>query len=103
MGDIADAAVDAIGRCALLVGGAVAESCLTGLVSLIASPQQDVISAAVQVLKRLLHENAPVALLTRVVALLDGVQAPAARACVVWLIATHVEQVRHPHTVIPLD
>ena len=50
MTDIAGAAVEAIGRCALQVG-TVAESCLAGLVSLIANPQQHVVSAAVQVQK----------------------------------------------------
>uniref|UniRef100_F1KVB7 AP-3 complex subunit beta n=1 Tax=Ascaris suum TaxID=6253 RepID=F1KVB7_ASCSU len=93
MGELADAAVDAIGQCALRVG-TVADSCLSGLVALIASQNENVVSAAVVVLKRLLHSDAPLPLLTRVLRLIDSVKAPQARACVLWLIATHVDKVQ---------
>ncbi|KHN77926.1 AP-3 complex subunit beta-1 [Toxocara canis] len=97
MSELADAAVDAIGQCALRVG-TVADSCLSGLVALIASPNENIVSAAVVVLKRLLHSDAPLPLLTRVLRLIDSVKAPQARACVLWLIATHVDKV---HTLAP--
>lgn len=42
---------------------------------------------------RLLHTNPPLQLLTRVLRLIDSVKAPQARACVVWLVATHVDKV----------
>lgn len=51
MAEMADAAVEAIGRCAIRVSS-VADSCLSGLVSLIASSNENVVSAAVVVLKR---------------------------------------------------
>uniref|UniRef100_A0A183E213 Adaptin_N domain-containing protein n=1 Tax=Gongylonema pulchrum TaxID=637853 RepID=A0A183E213_9BILA len=49
--EMADAAVGAIGQCAVRVNS-VADSCLSGLVSLIASSNENVVSAAVVVLKR---------------------------------------------------
>lgn len=54
MDEFADAAVEAIGQCALRVG-TVADSCLSGLVNLIASSNENVVSAAVVVLKRYVH------------------------------------------------
>uniref|UniRef100_A0A0R3RPX4 AP-3 complex subunit beta n=1 Tax=Elaeophora elaphi TaxID=1147741 RepID=A0A0R3RPX4_9BILA len=92
MAEMADAAVEAIGQCAIRVRS-VADSCLSGLVSLIASSNENVVSAAVVVLKRLLHTNPPLQLLTRVLRLIDSVKAPQARACVIWLVATHVDKV----------
>ncbi|VBB27004.1 unnamed protein product [Acanthocheilonema viteae] len=92
MAEMADAAVEAIGQCATRVSS-VADSCLSGLVSLIASSNENVVSAAVVVLKRLLHTNPPLQLLTRVLRLIDSVKAPQARACVIWLVATHVDKV----------
>ncbi|CAG9540238.1 unnamed protein product [Cercopithifilaria johnstoni] len=92
MAEMADAAVEAIGQCAIRVNS-VAKSCLSGLVSLIASSNENVVSAAVVVLKRLLHTNPPLQLLTRVLRLIDSVKAPQARACVIWLVGTHVDKV----------
>ncbi|VDO29317.1 unnamed protein product [Onchocerca flexuosa] len=92
MTEMADAAVEAIGQCAVRVSS-VADSCLSGLVSLIASSNENVVSAAVVVLKRLLHTNPPLQLLTRVLRLIDSVKASQARACVIWLVATHVDKV----------
>lgn len=51
MGELAGPAVEAIGRCAVRVA-AVSEQCLAGLVQLIASPNENVVCAAVVVLKR---------------------------------------------------
>lgn len=51
MAEMAEAAVEAIGQCAVRVSS-VADSCLSGLVSLIASSNENVVSAAVVVLKR---------------------------------------------------
>ncbi|KAK5985650.1 Adaptin region [Trichostrongylus colubriformis] len=90
--DLAGAAIEAIGRCAVRVK-AVSEQCLAGLVQLIASPNEDVVCSAVVVLKRLLHAEAPVTLLSRLARLIRSIQAPSARACIIWLIATHVELV----------
>ncbi|KAK6106243.1 Adaptin N terminal region family protein [Brugia pahangi] len=90
--EIADAAVEAIGQCAIRVSS-VADSCLSGLVSLIASSNENVVSASVVVLKRLLHTNPPLQLLTRVLRLINSVKTPQARACVIWLVATHVDKV----------
>ncbi|MFH4978894.1 hypothetical protein AB6A40_005603 [Gnathostoma spinigerum] len=92
MPELASAAVEAIGQCALRVG-AVSESCLSGLIALISSTNENVVSAAVIVLKKLLHSEAPLPLLSRVVRLIETMKASAARACVIWLIATHVEKV----------
>uniref|UniRef100_A0A915PPW8 AP-3 complex subunit beta n=1 Tax=Setaria digitata TaxID=48799 RepID=A0A915PPW8_9BILA len=92
MAEMADAAVEAIGQCAIRVNS-VADSCLSGLVSLIASSNENVVSSAIVVLKRLLHTNPPLQLLTRVLRLIDSVKAPQARACVISLVATHVEKV----------
>lgn len=47
----------------------------------------------IQVFCRLLHTDPPVKLLTRVLRLIDSVKAPQARACVIWLVATHVDKV----------
>ncbi|XGW20072.1 hypothetical protein V3C99_003697 [Haemonchus contortus] len=92
MSDLAGAAIEAIGRCAVRVK-AVSEQCLAGLVQLIASPNEEVVCSAVVVLKSLLHAEAPVTLLSRLARLIRSIQAPAARACIIWLIATHVETV----------
>lgn len=51
MAEIEGAAVEAIGQCAIRVSS-VADSCLSGLVSLIASSDENVVSAAVVVLKK---------------------------------------------------
>uniref|UniRef100_A0A158R5Y3 AP-3 complex subunit beta n=1 Tax=Syphacia muris TaxID=451379 RepID=A0A158R5Y3_9BILA len=91
--DFADAAIEAIGQCALRVG-TVADSCLSGLITFIASSNENVVSAAVVVLKRLLHMDAPLPLLTRLLRLIDSIKAPQARACVVWLVATHVKKMK---------
>ncbi|MCP9258039.1 AP-3 complex subunit beta-2 [Dirofilaria immitis] len=97
MAEMADAAIEAIGQCAIRVSS-VADSCLSGLVSLIASSNENIVSAAVVVLKGcsfhiLLHTNPPLKLLKRVLRLIDSVKAPQARACVIWLVATHVDKV----------
>ncbi|KAK6729555.1 hypothetical protein RB195_006539 [Necator americanus] len=92
MSDLAGAAIEAIGRCAVRVK-AVSEQCLAGLVQLIASPNENVVCSAVIVLKRLLHAEAPTSLLSRLARLIRSIQAPPARACIVWLVATHVEKV----------
>ncbi|VDM65268.1 unnamed protein product, partial [Strongylus vulgaris] len=96
MSDLAGAAIEAIGRCAVRVK-AVSEQCLAGLVQLITSPNENVVCSAVVVLKRpvcrLLHAEAPTPLLSRLARLIRSIQAPPARACIVWLIATHVEKV----------
>ncbi|EPB66627.1 adaptin region [Ancylostoma ceylanicum] len=92
MSDLAGAAIEAIGRCAVRVK-AVSEQCLAGLVQLITSPNENVVCSAVIVLKRLLHAEAPTSLLSRLARLIRSIQAPPARACIVWLIATHVEKV----------
>lgn len=92
MSDLAGAAIEAIGRCAVRVK-AVSEQCLAGLVQLIASPNETVVCSAVIVLKRLLHAEAPVPLLSRLTRLIRSIQAPSARACIIWLVATHVESV----------
>ncbi|KHJ91054.1 adaptin region [Oesophagostomum dentatum] len=92
MSDLAGAAIEAIGRCAVRVK-AVSEQCLAGLVQLITSPNEEVVCSAVVVLKRLLHAEAPTPLLSRLARLIRSIQAPPARACIVWLIATHVEKV----------
>ncbi|KAJ1363150.1 hypothetical protein KIN20_022942 [Parelaphostrongylus tenuis] len=91
-GDLGGSAIEAIGRCAVRVK-AVSEQCLAGLVQLITSPCESVVCSAVVVLKRLLHAEAPVSLLTRLTRLIQSIQAPPARACIVWLIGTHVEKV----------
>ncbi|VDM56521.1 unnamed protein product [Angiostrongylus costaricensis] len=88
-GDFGGSAIEAIGRCAVRVK-AVSDQCLAGLVQLITSPSESVVCSAVVVLKRLLHADAPISLLTRLTRLIQSIQAPPARACIVWLIATHV-------------
>lgn len=92
MSDLADAAIEGIGRCALQVPNA-AESCLTCLINLISSNKEQVVCSAVVVLKRLLHADAPLALLKRVLKLIESVKAPTARACVIWLVETHSDKV----------
>ncbi|KAI6241366.1 AP-3 complex subunit beta [Aphelenchoides fujianensis] len=92
MNDLADEAIEAIGRCALQVESS-ADSCLSCLINLISSPREQIVCAAVVVLKRLLHSDAPVPLLKRVVRLMDSIKAATARACVIWLICTHIEKV----------
>ncbi|CAI2312609.1 unnamed protein product [Caenorhabditis sp. 36 PRJEB53466] len=94
MSDLASPAVEAIGRCAVRVG-AVSDQCMTGLVQLISSSDEKVVCSAVVVIKRLLHASAPVNLLSRLMRLMPKMVAAQARACVVWLVATHVEQVIH--------
>ncbi|CEF67653.1 Ruby [Strongyloides ratti] len=93
MNDLAGPAIEAIGHCALQVG-AVAELCLTGLVSLIANSNEELVSSVVVVLKKLLHQKAPLSLLVRLLRLINSIKAPSARACVIWLVSTHINQVR---------
>uniref|UniRef100_A0A914HB65 Protein kinase domain-containing protein n=1 Tax=Globodera rostochiensis TaxID=31243 RepID=A0A914HB65_GLORO len=91
--DIAEAAIDTIGRCALAVPSA-AETCLGCLIRLITTSGQDhIICASVVVLKRLLHADAPMALLRRMFQLINTVKAPMARSCILWLIGTHINKV----------
>ncbi|VDM95160.1 unnamed protein product [Thelazia callipaeda] len=92
MTEMADAAIEAIGQCAARVSS-ITDSCISGLVSLITSSDETVVSASVVVLKRLLHANPPLKLLKRVLRLIDSVKAAEARACVIWLVATHVDKV----------
>ncbi|KAI1718605.1 non-SMC mitotic condensation complex subunit 1 domain-containing protein [Ditylenchus destructor] len=92
MQDLAGSAIEAIGRCALKVESA-SDICLTCLINLISSSKESVVCAAVVVLKRLLHADAPLPLLKRVVKLIDSVKAPTARACVIWLVVTHIDKV----------
>uniref|UniRef100_A0A0N4ZMA2 AP-3 complex subunit beta n=1 Tax=Parastrongyloides trichosuri TaxID=131310 RepID=A0A0N4ZMA2_PARTI len=92
MNDLAGPAIEAIGHCALQVG-AVADYCLSGLVSLIANSNEELVSSVVVVLKKLLHEKAPLSLLIRLLKLINSIKAPSARACVIWLISTHINQV----------
>ncbi|KAI6178551.1 Ruby [Aphelenchoides besseyi] len=92
MNDLAGEAIEAIGRCALQVESS-SDACLSCLINLISSSREHVVCSAVVVLKRLLHTDAPVPLLKRVVRLMDSIKAAAARACVIWLICTHIEKV----------
>ncbi|EFO89113.1 CRE-APB-3 protein [Caenorhabditis remanei] len=94
MSDLASPAVEAIGRCAVRVG-AVSDQCMTGLVQLISSSDEKVVCSAVVVIKRLLHASAPLNLLSRLMRLMPKMVAAQARACVIWLVATHVDQVIH--------
>lgn len=94
MSDLASPAVEAIGRCAVRVG-AVSDQCMTGLVQLISSSDEKVVCSAVVVIKRLLHASAPVNLLSRLMRLMPKMVAAQARACVIWLVATHVDKVIH--------
>lgn len=91
--DLAGPAIEAIGHCALQVG-TVAELCLTGLVSLIANSNEELVSSVVVVLKKLLHQKAPLSLLIRLLKLINSIKAPSARACVIWLVSTHISQVQ---------
>uniref|UniRef100_A0A914Y178 AP-3 complex subunit beta C-terminal domain-containing protein n=1 Tax=Panagrolaimus superbus TaxID=310955 RepID=A0A914Y178_9BILA len=92
MSDLASAAIEAIGRCALHISGS-SDTCLTCLINLISSPKENIVCAAVVVLKRLLHADAPIPLLKRVIKLIHSIRAPPARACVIWLISTHIDKV----------
>ncbi|EGT54260.1 hypothetical protein CAEBREN_29090 [Caenorhabditis brenneri] len=94
MSDLASPAVEAIGRCAVRVG-AVSDQCMTGLVQLISSSDEKVVCSAVVVIKRLLHASAPLNLLSRLMRLMPKMVAAQARACVIWLVGTHVDQVMH--------
>lgn len=69
MNDLAGDAIEAIGRCAIQVETA-ADACLTCLINLISCQKENIVCAAVVVLKRLLHSKAPVVLLKRVVRLI---------------------------------
>uniref|UniRef100_A0AC35TGP9 AP-3 complex subunit beta n=1 Tax=Rhabditophanes sp. KR3021 TaxID=114890 RepID=A0AC35TGP9_9BILA len=92
MSDLASAAIEAIGHCALQVG-TVAELCLSGLVSLIATSNEELVCSVVIVMKKLLHKDAPLPLLIRLLKLINVIKAPSARACVIWLVTTHVSKV----------
>ncbi|KAE9552428.1 hypothetical protein FO519_004369 [Halicephalobus sp. NKZ332] len=92
MPDLASSAIEAIGRCALQVSAS-SDSCLSCLVNLVASPKESIVCSAVVVLKRLLHADAPIPLLKRVIKLIHTVKAPSARACVIWLVTTHIDKV----------
>uniref|UniRef100_A0AC34QZY3 AP-3 complex subunit beta n=1 Tax=Panagrolaimus sp. JU765 TaxID=591449 RepID=A0AC34QZY3_9BILA len=92
MPDLASSAIEAIGRCALHVSAS-SETCLSCLVNLISSPKESIVCASVVVLKRLLHANAPIPLLKRLIKLIHTIKAPPARACVIWLVSTHIDKV----------
>lgn len=94
MSDLASSAIEAIGRCAFQIPNA-SETCLTCLINLISSTKENIVCSAVVVLKRLLHVDAPLPLLKRVLKLIESVKAPTARACVIWLVETHSEKVIH--------
>ena len=81
--DIAESAVEAIGRCALKVPSA-SETCLNCLVNLIRSSREQIVCSAVVVLKNLLHPEAPLLLLKKLARLIDSVKTPTARACLIW-------------------
>ncbi|KAF8366488.1 apb-3 [Pristionchus pacificus] len=91
---LASDAIEAIGRCALTVGS-VSSSCLDKLVQLLSSPNEDVVSSSVLVLKNLLHSEAQVSLLEKLCRLVFTLKSSESRACVVWLVATHLEKVLH--------
>jgi vesicle coat complex subunit len=93
MPDLDGEAIEAIGRCALQVESA-SDTCLSCLVNLISCQRENVVCAAVVVLKRLLHSEAPIPLLKRIIKLMESIKSPSARACVIWLICTHIEKVR---------
>nr|CAD2169813.1 unnamed protein product [Meloidogyne enterolobii] len=95
MTDLAEEAVEAIGRCALAVPSAASETCLATLVKIISDPnaREEIVCVAVVVLKRLLHSDAPLNLLKRVSRLMENVKAPLARACILWLIGMHINKV----------
>ncbi|CAK5053030.1 unnamed protein product [Meloidogyne enterolobii] len=95
MTDLAEEAVEAIGRCALAVPSAASETCLATLVKIISDPnaREEIVCVAVVVLKRLLHSDAPLNLLKKVSRLMENVKAPLARACILWLIGMHINQV----------
>jgi hypothetical protein len=75
MCDMAELAIDAIGRCALQVPSA-ADCCLAALIRLLSNPaaQEPIVCASVVVLKRLLHSDAPLPLLRRLFRLFDSVK-----------------------------
>jgi hypothetical protein len=75
MADLAEAAIDGIGRCALQVPSA-AESCLAILIRIISNGHSPdtIVCASVVVLKRLLHSEAPIPLLRRLFRLIDNVK-----------------------------
>lgn len=94
MNDLVNFAIEAIGRCALQVPSTV-ESCLKCLINLISSDKEDIVCSAVIVLKRLLHANASLILLKRVLKLIESVKAPIARACIIWMVETHSNKVKN--------
>ncbi|KAF7625922.1 AP-3 complex subunit beta [Meloidogyne graminicola] len=93
MTDLAEEAVEAIGRCALAVPSAASETCLATLVRIISEPntREEIVCVAVVVLKRLLHSEAPLLLLKKISRLMEN--APLARACIIWLIGMHIDKV----------
>ncbi|CAD5206599.1 unnamed protein product [Bursaphelenchus okinawaensis] len=91
MADLAGLAIEAIGRCALKVNSA-ESNCLSLLVNMISSQKENIVCSAVVVLKRLLHTEAPESLLKRVVKLIPSIKNSAAKACVVWLVCTHIDK-----------
>ncbi|GMT28445.1 hypothetical protein PFISCL1PPCAC_19742 [Pristionchus fissidentatus] len=91
---LASDAIEAMGRCAITVSS-VSSSCLDKLVQLLSSPNEDVVSSSVLVLKNLLHSEAQVALLEKLCRLVFTLKSPESRACVVWLVTTHLEKVLH--------
>jgi len=76
MTDLAEEAVEAIGRCALAVPSAASETCLATLVKIISDPnaREEIVCVAVVVLKRLLHSEAPLNLLKKVSRLMENVK-----------------------------
>ncbi|KAL3116037.1 hypothetical protein niasHT_007337 [Heterodera trifolii] len=93
MTDIAETAIDTIGRCALAVPSA-SETCLSCLIRLISTSGNDqIVCASVVVLKRLLHADAPMGLLKKMFRLINTVKAPMARSCILWLVGTHIDKV----------
>lgn len=77
MTDLAEEAVEAIGRCALAVPSAASETCLATLVRIISEPntREEIVCVAVVVLKRLLHSEAPLLLLKKISRLMENVKA----------------------------
>ncbi|PAA91537.1 hypothetical protein BOX15_Mlig016505g2, partial [Macrostomum lignano] len=92
--ELASAAVRAIGRCASQLPDTT-DTCLNGLVSLLAKKDESVVAEAIVVIKKLLqvqtsdHSH----MIVDLARLVDGIAIPRARASILWLIGEYCDRI----------
>jgi len=88
------ATIQAIGRCAASIPE-VTETCLSGLVHLLSSPEQTVVAESVLEIKKLLQTQAEEHkdIISQMAKLIDTIEVPSARAAVLWVVGEYCRRI----------